>query len=102
MVQEILERLLPIVGAGSDNKQPPIPLGGPKDLFLHIKVSRRGATNARPLKPVHLAKDFADYSLQSTSEKETLTIDAHLNLHAKEVECGHVIDYLSFRRRVLD
>jgi hypothetical protein len=39
MVQDILERLLPIVGAGFDNKQPPIPLGGSKDLFLHINSS---------------------------------------------------------------
>src|SRR5258708_4510456 len=102
MVQDIFERLLPIVGAGSDNKQPPIHLGGPKDLFLHIKVSRHGATNPRPLKPVHLARDFAEYSLESTSEKETLTVDAHLNLHAKEVDGGHVSDYMSFRRSVLD
>jgi TonB family protein len=102
MVQDILERLLPIVGAGFDKKQPPIPLGGPKDLFLHIKVSRHAATNTSPLRPVHLTQDFAEYNLESSAEKETLTVDAHLNLHAKEVDGGHVSDYMSFRRSVLD
>jgi TonB family protein len=102
MGQDILERLLPIVRAGSDKKEPAIPLGGPKNLILHIKVSRHGATNTRPLEPMHLAKEFAEYRLESTAEKETLTVDAHLNLYAKEVDGGQVSDYMSFRKSVLD
>jgi TonB family protein len=101
MVQDILERSLPIVGADTDNKQRPIPLGGPKELFLHIKVSHRGPTNTSPLKPVHITKDFAEYSLESSSEEETLTVDAHLNLHAKEVDGGRGGDYMLFRTGVL-
>jgi len=101
MLLDILERLLPIVGVSFGNKQPPIPLGGPKDLFLHVKVSRHPAINASPLKPVHLTKDFAEYTLESTADKETLTVDAHLNLHAKEVDGGRVSDYMLFRTGVV-
>ncbi len=101
MVQDILERLLPVVN-GSDNKQQSIALGGPKDLFFHIKVTRRPATKTSPLKPVHLTNDFAEFSLESSSENDALTVDAHLNLHAREVQGDHLGDYMSFRRSVLD
>jgi protein TonB len=101
MLQDILEHLLPVV-TGSDNKQQPIPLGGPKDLFFHIKVTRRAATNTSPLKPVHVTNDFAEFSLESSSEKDVLTVDAHLNLHTREVQSDHLGDYMTFRRSVLD
>jgi TonB family protein len=100
MALDILERLLPI-GVGSGNKQPPIPIGGPKDLFLHIKVSRHAATNVSPFKPVHLTKDFAEYTLESSSEKEMLTVDVHLNLLVKEVDRSRIGDYMLFRTGVL-
>jgi tetratricopeptide (TPR) repeat protein len=100
MLRDILGRLLPVVS--SDSKQPSISLGGPKNLSLHIKVIHHATANTTPLKPVHLAKDFAEYSLESGSEKETLTVDAHLNLYAKEVSGDRIDDYKSFRRNVLD
>ena len=101
MALDVLERLLPIPGSSSGDKQPPIPLGGPKDLFLHIKVSRPAGTNASLLKQAHLTKDFAEYTLESSSEKETLTVDAHLKLHAKEVDPSRLADYEVFRTGVL-
>jgi TonB family protein len=102
MALEILERLLPIAGISSGDKLPPIPLGGPKELLLRIKVSRPPtAAIASALKPVHLTKDFAEFTLESSSDKETLTVDAHLSLHAKEVDGGRVGDYMLFRTGVL-
>jgi hypothetical protein len=102
MVNDILEHLLPINGMSTDNKQRPIALGGPKDLFLHIKVSRPTAKNPAALKPVHLTKDFAEYSLESSTERETLTVDAHLSVLAREIGGGSAGDYLLFRTRVLE
>ena len=80
LAQDILERLLPVPKTGANEKMQRIPLDGPKDLFLHIKVSRPAAPTVSALKPLHLSKDFAEYSLESSAEKETLTADAHLRL----------------------
>jgi TonB family protein len=101
MVEEILQHLLPIIGTNTNDKQPSVSLGGPKDLFLHMKVSRPSTTNPIPLKPVHLTKDFAEYSLESSGEKDSLTVDAHLSLRAKEIDGGNIGDYMPFRAAVL-
>jgi TonB family protein len=102
MAQTILEQLLPIPRGGADNKKDPISLDGPKDFFLHVKVTRPSSTNGSAFKPIHLTKDFAEFQLESSYEKETLTTDAHLSVHAKDLDRARVGDYMVFRDAVVN
>ncbi len=102
VAQGLLERVLPIVGIASGGNTPPIQLDGPKDLYLHLKVTRQSAGAANPPKPLHLTKDFGDYSLDSSADHDTITVDAHLSLRERELEGSRVEEYLAFRKSVVE
>jgi len=102
MAQSFLERLLPLGAAASNEKNSPIFLDGPKDFILHVRVTRKSASPATPPNSLHLTKDFAEYSLESTAEHDTITADAHLTLRERELDAGRVEEYMAFRKSVLE
>lgn len=102
MAQDLLERMLPIAGIGFGGNKPPIQLDGPKDSYLHLKVTRKSANAANPPKPLHLTKDFGDYSLESSADHDTVTVDAHLSLRKRELDGSRVEEYMAFRKSVVE
>jgi TonB family protein len=102
LAQDLLERVLPLGRMVFIEKNPSISLDGPKDFYLHLKVTRKSASAANPPKPLHLTKDFGDYRLESSADHDTITVDAHLSLRERELAGSRVEEYLAFRKSVVE
>jgi TonB family protein len=102
LAQGLLEKMLPIVGIVFAGNKPPVQLDGPKDFYLSLKVTRKSASATNPPKPLQLTKDFGDYSLESSADHDTITVDAHLSLRERELDGSRVEEYMAFRKSVVE
>lgn len=102
LAQDLIERVLPIGKMIFTEKKSSISLDGPKDFYLHIKVTRKSPSAANPPKPFHLTKDFGEYTLESSADHDTITVDAHLNLRESELDGSRFGEYMAFRKSVVE
>ncbi len=96
-----LAYILPKAPEGDDAKGP-VPLGGPKDIFVHLKLTGPSADRIPSLTPVHVTKDFAEYEGFEKLDGNTLSADFHLDLKLKEIPAGRAAEYADFRKQIID
>jgi TonB family protein len=98
---EWLSYILPNAPQGSDAKEAVL-LGGPKEMFLHVKATSSSATPIISAKPIHITTDFAEYEISESLNGDTRTTDIHLGLKIRELPAGRAAEYADFRTKVID
>ncbi len=98
---ELLAYVLPTLPTGRDTLGP-TELGGPKEMFLHVKATGSPENPIVAAKPLHVTTDFAEYEASEITDGDTRVLDFHLGLKMKEIPAARSQEYAEFRKQVVD
>jgi len=97
-VQEILSKVLPEAPASKTS----LSLSGPERFGLKIKFILPGKPSITSIKPVHIVRDFAEFSANGSLDMQTLSADLELNIRGAEVPSDQIAQYTEFRTQVFE
>ena len=76
-------------------------LPGPEQFVLKIKMAVPDEKNLPTFQPAHIAKDFAEFDAQGSSDGQVLSVETTLNIKSSEIPADRVTEYGLFRNDVV-
>ena len=97
-VDDIVSKVLP----NAPSAKEPLSLSGPERFVFKVKVDLPEKKSVTTFQPVHVKKDFAEFTANGSMDANTLSGDVDLNILASQIPADQIAQYTEFRTQVID